>query len=324
MKERLNSKMLIFALIIAYLFAGCKNVEQPQLSDENRLLEIKAISETQHAPRNSIQDWEFRYDITQPEKCDLPKDLVEISALTIDNRSDALYAVNDEKAHIYGIEDCKESSKFDFGKNGDYEGIELVGDQMFVLKSSGRIIQYDLALERTIRVIRTPLKSKNNTEGLGYDSERNILLIACKESPSIDKGSKSKKVKAVYAYDLDTDKFIDKPVLLIEDDQLESYILASDKNQYSKKERKRRLHRVLDFSPSAIAKCPSDSYYYLLSTVGKTLVIIDSKSKIIDVQFLDHPSFIQPEGICFNASGDMFISNEGKGLVSNILRLGKK
>lgn len=317
---KLNFKILIFALITFAFFVGCKNVDTTKSLDDKRLIPMKVISSFQEDKATDSQKWEFKYDLTQPEKCDLPKELVEISALTIDNRSDALYAVNDEKALIYGIEDCKESSKFDFGKNGDYEGIELVGDQMFVLKSSGRIIQYDLALERTIRVIRTPLKSKNNTEGLGYDSERNILLIACKESPSIDKSSKSKKVKAVYSYDLDTDKFIDKPVLLIEDDQLESYILASDKNQYSKKERKRRLHRVLDFSPSAIAKCPSDSYYYLLSTVGKTLVIIDSKSKIIDVQFLDHPSFIQPEGICFNSSGDMFISNEGKGLVANILK----
>ena len=326
MKEILNSKVLTLLVVVPLFIGGCKNDNSTKSLNKNELVQVEVISEirNKNSNLNSNQNWEFKYHLGQSEKCVLSKELVEISALTIDHKSDITYAVNDEKAFIYGLQDCKISSKFDFGKNGDYEGIELVDNQLFVLKSSGRIIQYDLTSEDEKRVIKTPLKTKNDTEGLGYDKATNTLLIACKGSPNIEKGSKHKKSKAVYSYDLDKDEFIDKPLFLVDDHKIESYFKSQDNTQYSKKETKKRIKRALDFSPSAIAQNPVDNCYYLLSTVGKTLLVINPEFQIVTIQFLDLPSFIQPEGICFNSSGDMFISNEGKGLVANILRFSRQ
>ncbi len=328
MKEKLHSKFILLGVIILLSVSGCKNGDRTKSVDKTELVNldetsvsISTISEKHNETNNSNQNTELKYDLTQPEKCVLSKELVEISALTMDHKSNIHYAVNDEKAFIYALEDCKVSSKYKFGKKGDYEGIEMVDNEIYVLKSSGRIIQYDLISEDVKRIIKTPLKTKNDAEGLGYDRKTNTLLIACKGSPNIERGSKYKKSKAVYTYDLDNDLFIDKPLFVIDDNKLESFIEYQDNNTHlSKKESKRRIKRALDFSPSAISKNPVDNCYYLLSTVGKTLLIINPEFQIVSIHFLDHSSFVQPEGICFDSNGDMFISNEGKGLVANILK----
>lgn len=89
----------------------------------------------------------------------------------------------------------------------------------------------------------------------------------------------------------------------------------------SKKKRKSRISRALDFSPSAIAHNQKDGHFYILSSVGKTLFVLDRKSNIMDLYFLDDSAYIQPEGICFDAEGNAYISNEGKSLRSNLLRI---
>ena len=149
--------------------------------------------------------------------------MVEISALTINETDSVIYTVNDEKGKIYSLNDCEITGEYSFGKNGDYEGIELVGDQLFVLKSNGKLIQYNLKLKSKVREIKNPLSQSNDTEGLGYDQATNCLLIACKASPNIKKKGKLKKTKAVYTYNIVEDSFSDKPFLTISDANIQAY-----------------------------------------------------------------------------------------------------
>ena len=79
----------------------------------------------------------------------------------------------------------------------------------------------------------------------------------------------------------------------------------------SKKKYKKKLHRATNFAPSAIALNPIDGNIYLLSTVGKTLLVADRSAEIKSIYFLDDAAYIQPEGICFDHRGIMWISNEG-------------
>ena len=307
-------------VIIAFFFIGCKSNDHSKPLKNHEVIQTKVIPEVQKETQTDLLNWKFRYDLNRLEKCVLPQSLVEISALTADDNSDIIYTINDELAIIYGVQNCELISEHDFGKNGDYEGIEKVNDNIYVLKSSGKIIEYDINLELTKREIKTPLNSKNDVEGLGYDKQNNTLLIACKGSPNILQDQKLKKTKAIYSYDLNNDVFIDKPLFVIDDDELESFLYKQDQNLHSKKEMKKRIKRALKFSPSAIAKNPNDSCYYMLSSVGNILLVVSADHEIIAIEFLDHPSFIQPEGICFNSIGEMVISNEGKGLVANILK----
>ena len=76
------------------------------------------------------------------------------------------------------------------------------------------------------------------------------------------------------------------------------------------------------FAPSGIAKHPVTGFYYVLSSVGRLLVICDDAGNLEHVHFLKSKVFIQPEGICFAPDGTMFISNEGRSLVGKVMRFG--
>lgn len=50
------------------------------------------------------------------------------------------------------------------------------------------------------------------------------------------------------------------------------------------------------------------------------LIILNRRSKVLNVKELDQKIFQQPEGICFSPTGDMFISNEDRGEKGYILK----
>ena len=222
-------------------------------------------------------------------------------------------------------EDGKIENEIDFGKNADYEGIEIVGDIIYVVKSNGNIYPYDLKKEKDGEVIKTPLRQENDIEGLGYDSKSNRLLLACKGSPNLEEHEKLKKTKTVYAYDLNGEQFIEEPVLLIKDDELEEMVKAQYGNTgLSKKKLEKLEKRAEDISPSAIAVHPGSGHYYVLSTVGKVMAVYGKNKKLREVLMLDEDIHAQPEGICFAPDGTMYVSNEGRGLVARIHRFNKQ
>jgi len=143
----------------------------------------------------------IEYDLNNPAKTfKLPKDLNEISGLVY-HKDQTLLAVQDEKGLIFAInsENGEIGRTYDFGKDGDYEGITLVGDHAWILKSNGNLIRLKkLEDDAPGKVFKTHLSTANDTEGLAYDAVNNRLLVVCKESP----GKGIKKAKAIYAFDL--------------------------------------------------------------------------------------------------------------------------
>ena len=303
-------------LILSFSLLDCSNKAEAKHEKSDT---VQAISS--RGSNESLLKGKVHYKVNDPVKCLLSKELVEISALTLDSVSGNIFSINDEKGIIYEVKDCEVVDKNKFGKNGDYEGIEIVGDQIYALKSNGKIVQYDRKLKKRVKEIKNPLTLSNDAEGLGYDTEKGLLLIACKGSPNIKKNQKLKKTKSVYAYNVKEDEFISDPLFLIKDDDIQIFFEKNINKNWSKKQTKKRLQRALDFSPSGIARNPVDRNYYLISTVGKSLIVLNENNEIVDLMYLDHKAYIQPEGICFDTQGNMYISNEGKGLQSNILTI---
>lgn len=263
------------------------------------------------------------YDLERHvEMWSLNSDLVEISGLSMTETGAALVGINDEKGIIFKLNksDGTIESKWKFGKHGDYEGIEVINGIYYIIKSNGNIYKYD-PIAQTTEIIKTPLSLTNDVEGLGQTLDGGKLLMACKGQSTIGKGSSTKKKKSVYAYDLKLTTFQDKPFLTVHDDVLLDWVESNiNADTYTKKELKAIKHRLKSFAPSGIATHPIDNDIYIISTHGKLLIVLNNQQEIERIYLLNQKIHTQPEGICFAANGDLYISNEGKGLLARIYR----
>lgn len=271
-------------------------------------------------------EYHFRYDLGSPvARYTLPAYLEEISGLSYYGNG-KIACVQDEKANIYiwNLEKEKIIDKYEFGDDADYEDIVVVGKTAYILRNNGHIyrIKDFKKKDRKVKKYKTELKEKNDCEGIAFDPIANALLIACKGSPSIEKENSYDGYKAIYQFDLEDEKLVTRPHFLIDLDRLDSYMDRSRFNKLSVRVAK-SLHLIeseTSFKPSGIAIHPLDGEIYIISSVGKLLIILNREGKVQDVRELDPKTFRQPEGICFSPAGDLFISNEGQGGKGYILK----
>ncbi len=251
----------------------------------------------------------------------LEKELREISGLTYYAEENQLLAINDEKALLYfiDVETGKVVQKRDFGKNADFEGIELVGNRVFITEHTGDLHSYKLGKDKAGKDWKTPLSASNDVEGLAYDAERDLLLFACKGEPALKGKKKRKKERAVYAWSVKDKEFIEEPVMQILDldllDFFERSTAATNMYPHTRKAYRARLKK---FAPSGIAIHPSDGRTFLISSQGKLLLVYNSYGALEHIEFLHEGQYSQPEGICFSPEGALYISNEGRGLLAEI------
>ena len=228
----------------------------------------------------------------------LPLALREVSGLTV-LPSGRLGAVQDESGVIYEVDPVTGDvvDELAFEDAGDYEGVALAPDAVWVLRSDGDLFRVARAAGGAVRVekVETALGGKNDTEGLAYDAAGDRLLVAAKEDPGDGLG----KVRAVYAFGLDVRTLSDQPVFTLD------RALVDD---------------VAPFKPSAIAVHPASGHVYVLSSVRKALAVLDADGTLLAVRPLDAALFPQPEGIAFAADGTLFIASEGPTGPGTILR----
>lgn len=269
--------------------------------------------------------YDFPYHLASPARTwKLPPELMEISGLAY-TPDDKLACVQDEMGTIYlfNPESGTVESKIDFGGGGDYEGIEIVGGDAWVLKSNGILYEvsgYTLG-EPEVRKHKTALSGKNDAEGLGYDPAGNSLLIACKEIPYIDQKI-GDQFRAIYRFDLETRQLDPEPILLIDLDTIRHH-----KNTEAGAGLGGKLQGMLDpskggsiFKPSGIAVHPLTGDWYILGSVGKLLLVFSREGMLLAIVNLNPVAFPQPEGICFSPYGTLYISNEGQGQRGTIAR----
>ena len=240
-------------------------------------------------------DFKLPYQLNAPSQTyDLPKELKEISGLTY-YKDDKLLCVQDEEAVVY-VFDTKKGKvvkDFGFGGYGDFEGIEYVNGQVYVLESNGTLSRFEPESTQIGRT-KTDLPKQTEVEGLGYDPKTKRLLIAVKNG----EGSSD---KAVYSFDL-LNRAVFKDMSL-NDDQLKG--AGIDPKTYK---------------PSGIAVHPITGEWYMLTSTGKRLLITNRQAKIIYSEPLDPKAFRQPEGICFAPNGDLYIASEGDGKKGYIMK----
>ena len=107
--------------------------------------------------------------ITITKKWEMPKQLLEISDLSyVDDKRIA--CVQDElgTVFIYNIASSSVEKEIPFGAVGDYEGLAMVGETVWVLRSDGKLFEVNNinAAKPMVKEYKTQLTIKQDSEGL--------------------------------------------------------------------------------------------------------------------------------------------------------------
>jgi len=276
------------------------------------------------------EGYDFPYQLGKPDHSwELPGKLKEISGLCFIDEFNVA-CVQDEKGNIYifNLQSGEIAKKIDFEDDGDYEGIEVVGEDAWVLKSNGTLFEVKNFLKDetpSVKKYATELTGKNDAEGLAYDPLNNNLLLACKGHPFVDE-KKGKEFKAIYNFNLDQKKLDLNPFFLIVMDTVKYY-----KNYNTMTQLGVELMAFINdskgdvsFQPSGIAIHPVSGNIYIIASVGNLLIVYSREATMLAMIKLRNKYFKQPEGIGFSPDGSLYISNEEDEDPANILKFEQK
>ncbi len=261
------------------------------------------------APQAAWRGGDSTYVFSEPDDSfTLDKELEEISGLTM-MENGLLGATQDENGILYlldpGSGDIVETREF--GKDGDYEGVELGGGRLYILRSDGRIYVFDSWDEDELsgETHDLDLPRGCDAEGIAYQASFDRILISCKE-----RGGKGlDRMKAIFAYDPSAQALSADPVYILDVAAFEASIDEHPINEAVTSIMSDRLD-LSGFKPSGLAIHPQTGDVFIISSVTKVIIRMDESGEVTALWELPAKLFDQPEGIAFNADGDLFISSE--------------
>lgn len=275
------------------------------------------ISVSKYNDKNSNVDYDFD---TPSNTFTLDKRLVEISGLCFDYKNQRLITHNDEDGIFFFLNPNNGTIQktIKFSTPEDYEGITLWNENIITITSSGELKIYNIKTEIT-EIIRLPFSKQNNTEGLCTTTDQSKLLIATKgKNLNLELGTKS-----IYAFDL-TNRSLDTSAFLnIKIKTLKEWQTSHTKTTH-RLDQLQNLKALDIFAPSGIEINPLNQDIYISSAKGSTVVVYDKNKNLKNIIFLDQNSNPQPEGICFDEGGNLYISTEGKTHFGKIFKYIKK
>lgn len=249
------------------------------------------------------------YDLNEAQLFEMPSVLKEISGISFHKSfAGSILAVQDEEGsvYIYKFGETK-PEKLKFGKKGDYEDLTVFRKRIYVLKSNGSITMINLKKEGDRQVVAgttvfDKILPEGEYEGLFGDERSGKLYALCKNC----KYDKNDQAFGGYTLSLD----------------VSGGLILSDRFNFTVDNIKGVDEGMRsDFKPSAITINPLTREWYILSSANKMLMVAWDDMDVKAVYKLDSDRFNQPEGIAFDASNNLYISNEGSdGQPGNILK----
>ena len=260
------------------------------------------------ASKNTIEDaGEVHQNIaTVEEKWELPSALKEVSGIAyLDDQRFACVQDEDGIIFIFNTTTSKIEKEVKFAGGGDYEGLALVDQDAYVVRSDGKIFEVQAWQGSNPKTSEysTALTEDHNIEGLCHDPANNRLLLAIK-----DEEPGNKDYKGIYGFDLASKQLAEEPVYKINlTDKAFDKIDEEDQEDL--------------ISPSEINIHPKTGEIYIIEGKDPKILILDTNGKIKLLEELDEKDFPQAEGLTFSPEGALFISNEGGKKAGNILRV---
>lgn len=251
------------------------------------------------------------YDMNNPDIFYLWDVLHEVSGITFsENETDRLYAVEDETGTLYRFQlHSKDLGEIKFAKKGDYEGLAVSRGRVIVMRSDGKLYSFKEPGEFTGSLAGVDewkgLVPKAEYESLAALPDGSVFLL-CKECDVDKKTGRTSGYKLLLD---DSGRMSKVAEFSIDHKQIDHFVSLDGK----------------DFRPSALSRNPLTGEWYILSSVNKMLVITDEQFQVREAYPLDPKIYNQPEGLTFDDSGNLYVSNEGgdltnKGTILHIKR----
>lgn len=230
-------------------------------------------------------------------RAELPVALAEISGLAL-AEDGGLYAHGDEQAAIYRFDLATRRPLARFGLasggsllHGDFEDIEVVGGQVFLVTSEGVVHEGRLAGDgRQVEAARRTagLGRACEVEGMTWDAPTRALLLLCKQVRS----KRWKNQVVILALSTDTWQYEPEPRVLVSEKRLEA--VTGSKG----------------FNGSAIVRHPRTGTFILLAGPQQTYAEIDAEGRVLGGGKLDRRAHRQPEGVAVAPDLTLLISDE--------------
>ncbi len=240
----------------------------------------------------------------------LPPELNEISGISRSSSPNELLAVQDEDGIVYrlSMQDGRILGRIPFYKPGDYEDITLVGEDIWVLKSSGTLFCIQAGSE--VLKFKSDIDKTEDAEGLTYDAAQHRLLIACKGPKEGEEDQRN-----IYAFDLASQTFLPKPVMSIQQSAVAALLEKFQTAKWYEKLSNFLVGDDEDFGlgPSALAIHPITQAIFILSSRGNLLLEISPSGELQDLHRFRKEDLPQAEGLFFLPDATMYISTEARG-----------
>jgi len=236
------------------------------------------------------------YDFSNPETFNMPASLTEISGIAFNKGiNSTIYAIQDEEGKLFHLNwQNQKNWHTKFAGKGDYEDLTIVKDQVVVLKSNGSLYSFPFSETKLDETGKTRewknLVPKGEYEGIYGDESSGKVYVLCKNCAG------DIAEKKVSGYIFQTGTSIQK---------VGSFSLNVDEIKTVAGKVKK------GFQPSALAKNPVTGDWFILSSWNKLLIVTDKNWKPKHSYALSSNNFNQPEGIAFDKTGNLYISNEG-------------
>lgn len=228
---------------------------------------------------------------------ELPKALREVSGMVA--HGEQFLCVQDERGQLYVVDrDGTIQEQRKFGPKGDYEDLAVVGDELFVLRSDGALLRRPLGGGETGPSYQ--LGSPDfEYESLAYDQHRHRLLLTAKATRLPHVGPEP--VRAVLAFELTRGEPAATPAV-------ELSLVAFAQAAAAVGHRGRFGLRI-----GALAVDPDGELLWVLAGPDGMLFAMAWSGAVRGAWRLDLRLLPQAEGLCFDATGRLWIASEAAG-----------
>ena len=284
-----NSWSLVFAAGLIVAGAGCRETPEAEAAQTRAVAQERAKKLAQR-----LASVDANSDDEKPvAQWVMPIELREISGLAL-LPNGQLLAHGDEQGIVVVLDPRSGliTSRFQLkgGVHGDFEGITVVGNDIFMMQSNGRIFQFRQGANKAhvpYVIHDTKLGKECEFEGIAYEADSSRFVMACKRVTK--KGIKDRLI--LYRVSLRGGVIGDTSSLSL---PLEDVIGANNWKH---------------FHPSDITIDPTTGNYVIVAAQEKAIVVMTPGGEIVRATALPgkHP---QAEGVAITPDNVLIVSDE--------------